>query len=188
MNVKPFHRRPQWCQSLYWIVHLREGICPAQLTFTFKELSNVIEMVAVNRLLIELAIREPKATEADWKCSVLCLRQDKRQNRGAWSQVLAQLDLFAVEEHSFLSCHHPDSSLRGSFLSTKKQWPRTHSAFSLCWFSNVISGKVTVIPNERKGNQPKCPCSSVGNSIFSLISSIHYYQLVNYIIVPVRIR
>lgn len=45
--------------------HLQKGICPAQLAFAFTELPNVIEMVAVNRLLIELAIREPKATEAD---------------------------------------------------------------------------------------------------------------------------
>lgn len=149
MNAKPF-QRPQWCQSPYWIVCLQEGICPAQLAFTFTKLSNVMEMVAVNRLLIELAIREPKATEADWKCCVLCLRQDQKQNRGAWSQVLAQLDLFAVEEPSFLSPHHTDSSPRCSFFITKKQWPRTHSAFSLCWFSNVTSGKVTVLLNGKK--------------------------------------
>lgn len=102
MNAKPF-QRPQWCQSPYWIVCLQEGICPAQLAFTFTKLSNVMEMVAVNRLLIELAIREPKATEADWKCGVLCLRQDQRQNWGAWSQVLAQLVF--LHWKSTVSCH-----------------------------------------------------------------------------------
>lgn len=164
MNAKPF-QRPQWCQSPYWIVCLQEGICPAQLAFTFTKLSNVMEMVAVNRLLIELAIREPKATEADWKCCVLCLRQDQRQNRGAWSQVLAQLDLFAVEKHSFLLHHHADSSPRYSFFITKKQWPRTHSDFSLCWFSNVTSGKATVLLNGVK-NQLKCLCSTLAASNF----------------------
>lgn len=99
----------------------RKGFALLKLAFTFTKLSNVMEMGAVNRLLIELAIREPKATEADWKCGVLCLRQDQRQNWGAWSQVLAQLVLFALEEHSFLSHYHrillqaaPSSLLRNN--------------------------------------------------------------------------
>lgn len=176
MNAKPF-QRPQWCQSPYWIVCLQEGICPAQLAFTFTKLSNVMEMVAVNRLLIELAIREPKATEADWKCGVLCLRQDQRQNWGAWSQVLAQLVLFALEEHSFLSHYHKYSSPRCSFFITKKQWQKTHSAFSPCWFSNVISGKVTVLPNGKK-KSAQMPllnpcCFNFPTYPFSKLLSVH---------------